>query len=100
MRRPNALKCSVAASGWHFCKTKLPQRSLAFRVFLNLWFGEPVVCTLDSRGFRRFHGFRDFRESSTLFVVVSVVFVVFVIFVISVVFVKGDPHPNHRFGKP
>ena len=24
----------------------------------------------------------------------------FVVFVISVVFVKGDPHPNHRFGKP
>ena len=35
------------------------------RVFLNPWFGEPVVCTLDSRGFRLFRGFRDFRESST-----------------------------------
>ena len=36
-----------------------------FRVFLNPWFGEPVVCTLDSRGFRHFRDFRDFRESSS-----------------------------------
>ena len=32
---------------------------------LNLWFGEHVVCKMDSRGFRHFRGFRDFRESST-----------------------------------
>ena len=41
------------------------------RVFLNPWFGEPVVCTLDSRGFRHFRGFRDVRESSTQFLVCS-----------------------------
>ena len=41
------------------------------RVFLNPWFGEPVVCTLDSRGFRHFRGFRDFRESSTQLLVFS-----------------------------
>ena len=41
------------------------------RVFLNPWFGEPVVCTLDSRGFRHFRGFRDFRESSTQLLVCS-----------------------------
>ena len=40
-----------------------------FRVFLNPWFGEPMVCTLDSRGSRHFRGFRDFRESSTQFLV-------------------------------
>ena len=41
------------------------------RVFLNPWFGEPVVCTLDSRGFRHCRGFRDFRESSTRLLVCS-----------------------------
>ena len=41
------------------------------RVFLNPWFGETVVCTLDSRGFRNFRGFRDFRESSTRLLVCS-----------------------------
>ena len=41
------------------------------RVFLNPWFGEPMVCTLDSRGFRHFRGFRDFRESSTQLLVYS-----------------------------
>ena len=41
------------------------------RVFLNPWFGEPVVCTLDSRGFRHFRGFRDFCESSTQLLVCS-----------------------------
>ena len=35
------------------------------RVFLSPWFGEPVVCTADSRGLRHFRGFRDFHESST-----------------------------------
>ena len=45
--------------------------SLSCRVFLNPWFGEPVVCTLDSRGFRHFRGFRDFRESSTQLLVCS-----------------------------
>ena len=35
-----------------------------FRVFLNLGFGEPMFCTLDSRGFCHFRAFRDFRESS------------------------------------
>ena len=35
------------------------------RVFQNPLFGEPVVWTPDSRGFRHFRGFRDFRESST-----------------------------------
>ena len=40
-------------------------------LFLNPWFGEPVVCTLDSRGFRHFRGFRDFRESSTQLLVCS-----------------------------
>ena len=44
---------------------------LFFRVFLNLWFGEPVVCTLNSRGFRHSRGFRDFRESSTQLLVCS-----------------------------
>ena len=39
--------------------------------FLNPWFGKPVVCTLDSRGFRHFRGFRDFRESSTQLLVCS-----------------------------
>ena len=34
------------------------------RVFLNRGFGEPMFCTLDSRGFRYFRGFRDFCESS------------------------------------
>ena len=33
--------------------------------------GEPVVCTLDSRGFRHFRGFRDFRESCTQLLVCS-----------------------------
>ena len=42
-----------------------------FRVFLNPWFGEPMVCTLDSHGFRHFRGFRDFRESSTQLLVCS-----------------------------
>ena len=41
------------------------------RVFLNPWFGEPVVCTLDSRGFRHFRGFRDFREARTQLLVFS-----------------------------
>ena len=41
------------------------------RVFLNPWFGEPMVCTTDSRGFRHFRGFRDFRESSTQVLVCS-----------------------------
>ena len=45
--------------------------SFLIRVFLNPWFGEPVVCTLDSRGFRHFRGFRDFRESSTQLLVCS-----------------------------
>ena len=65
------------------------------RVFLNPLFGEPVVCTPDSCGFRHFWGFRDISVKSalnSLFVAVWVVFVVFVIFVISVVFVKGGPH--------
>ena len=35
-----------------------------FRIFLNLCFGEPMFCTLDSRGFRHFRAFRDFRKSS------------------------------------
>ena len=37
---------------------------------------------------------------NSLFLAVQVVFVVFVVFLFSVVFVKGDPHANHRFGKP
>ena len=44
-----------------------------FRVFLNPSFGELVVCTLDSRGFRHFRGFRDFLANpalNSLFVVV------------------------------
>ena len=41
------------------------------RVFLHPWFGEPVVCTLDSRGFRHFRGFRDFGNSSTQLLVCS-----------------------------
>ena len=41
------------------------------RVFLNPWFGEPVVCTLSSRGFRHFRGSRDFRESTTQLLVYS-----------------------------
>ena len=47
--------------------TKLGKRirGASVRVLLNPWFGEPVFCTLDSRGFRHFRGFRDFRESST-----------------------------------
>ena len=44
---------------------------LKSRVFLNPWFGEPVVCTLNFRGFRHFRGFRDFRESSTQLLVFS-----------------------------
>ena len=40
-------------------------------LFLNPWFGEPVVCTLDSRGLRHFRGFRDFRESSAQLLVCS-----------------------------
>ena len=79
------------------------------RVFLNLWFGEPVVCTLDSCGFRNFRGFRDFCESSAQLLVCSCLSCLchFVVFVISVVFVKGDSHANHSrgpengaFGKP
>ena len=35
--------------------------SIILRVFPNPLFGEPVVSTPDSRGFRHFHGFRDFR---------------------------------------
>ena len=38
---------------------------------LSPWFGEPVACTLDSRGFRHFRGFRDFRYSSTQTLVCS-----------------------------
>ena len=45
--------------------------SFLSRVFLNLWFGERVVCTLDSRGFRHFRDFRDFRESCTQLLVCS-----------------------------
>ena len=47
------------------------QKTEKNRVFLNPWFGEPVVCTLDSRGFRHFRGFRDCRESSTQLLVRS-----------------------------
>ena len=32
---------------------------LFYRAFLNLRFGEPLLCTPDSRGFRYFCGFRD-----------------------------------------
>ena len=38
-------------------------KKVKHRVFLNPWFGEPVVCTLDSRGFRHFHGFPRFGEN-------------------------------------
>ena len=34
------------------------------RVFLNLGFGEPLFCTLDSRGFRHLRAFRHFCKSS------------------------------------
>ena len=45
-------------------KTRLqPWNDFKCRVFLNLGFGEPMFCTLDSRGFRHFRGFRDFRQS-------------------------------------
>ena len=37
----------------------------SFRAFLNPLFGEPVLCTPDSRGVCHFRGFRDFRFSST-----------------------------------
>ena len=47
-----------------FLRTPFPR-------LLNPWFGEPVVCTLDSRGFRHFRGFRDFCESSTQLLVCS-----------------------------
>ena len=41
--------------------------------FISQEFGisKPVVCTLESRGFRRFCGFRDFREPSTQLLVCS-----------------------------
>ena len=45
----------------------------SIRLFLNSWFGEPVVCTLDFHGFRPFLGLRDFRESSTQLLVCSCV---------------------------
>ena len=85
----------LPAFSWCLC--------LKNRVFLNPWLGEPMVCTLDSRGFRHFRGFRDFRESSTQLLVCSCLScprrfrrfrVVSVVFVVS-----GDPHPNHRFAK-
>ena len=41
------------------------------RVFSNPLFGEPVVCTLDSLGFRHCRGMRDFREPSTQLLVCS-----------------------------
>ena len=52
--------------------------------------------TPDSRGFCDFRGFRDFRESSAQLLVCSCLscrrrFVIFL---------KGDPHANHRFGNP
>ena len=34
---------------------------LNYRVFLNPFFLQPVVCTLDFRGFRHCRGSRDFR---------------------------------------
>ena len=68
----------------------------------NPLFGEPVVCTPDSRGFRHFRGFHTFRKSSTQLLVCCCLSSLhrFVVSVISAVFVKGDPHVNHRFGKP
>ena len=50
-------------------KTSRENRSGGFaerktRVFLNPWFGEPVVCTLDSHGFRHFRDFRKFQHST------------------------------------
>ena len=50
---------------------KMGKKDYNYRAFLNPWFGEPVVCTLDSRGFRHFRGFRDFHESSTQLLVFS-----------------------------
>ena len=47
------------------------KRPLSDENALPPWFGEPVVCTLDSRGFRHFRGFREFRESSTQLLVCS-----------------------------
>ena len=49
--------CPVGSSD-----SQLPSPQI--RVFLNLGFGEPMFCTLDSRGFRHFRAFRDFRKSS------------------------------------
>ena len=91
-------ECPAKHARGHPWEVKVPQNPS----FLNPWFGEPVVCTLDPRGFRHCRGFRDFRYSSTQTLVCSClsVFVVFVVFVISVVFAKGDPHTNHRFTKP
>ena len=52
----------------------LGKRCLVNRVFLNPLFGEPVVCTPDSRGFRHFRGFHKltFRNPAlnSLFVAV------------------------------
>ena len=41
------------------------------RVFVNPLFGEPVVCTPDSCGFRHVRGFRDFHKCSTQMLVFS-----------------------------
>ena len=69
-----------------------------FRVFPNPLFGEPVVCTLDSRGLviSVVPMISLNPALNSLFVAVQLVFVVFVIFVIAIVFVKGGPHANHR----
>ena len=70
-----------------------------YRVFLNTLFGEPVVCTPDSRSSRHFvvSVISANPALDSLLFAVCVVFVVFVVFMISAVFVKGDPHANHRF---
>ena len=77
------------------CETPPPPQS---RVFLNPWFGEPVVPVVFVISMVAVISTNPALNS--LFIAVLLVFVVLVVFVISVVFVKGDPHANHRFGKP
>ena len=69
------------------------------RVFLNLGFGEPMFCTLDSRGFRHLCAFRNFCKSSNQPPCLWLSELIFVIFVIPVVLVKSTELQNIGLAK-
>ena len=73
-----------------------------FGYFCCPLFGELVVCTPDFHGVRHCRCSSDFRYSSTRLPACSCPICLrrFRHFMISAVLVKGDPHANHRFGKP